>query len=89
MYIHIGGDVSLLKKNIIAIFDMDNTTVSKWSRQFLQFSDDAGEVINVSDELPRSFVIADNGFKTKSVVYLSPISASTLLRRSQEDGFGE
>ncbi len=86
MYIHIGGDVSLLKKNIIAIFDMDNTTTSKWTRQFLQLSEDDGAVINVSDEIPRTFVIADNGSKTNAIVYLSPVSSATLLKRAEETG---
>ncbi len=86
MYIHIGGDVSLLKKNIIAIFDMDNTTTSKWTRQFLQLAEDDGAVINVSDEIPRTFVIADNGYNTEFVVYLSPVSSATLLKRADETG---
>ncbi len=87
MFIHIGGDISLLKKNIIAICDMDNTTISKWTRQFLQFAEEDGRVVNVSDELPRTFIVADNGRKTSSTVYISPISAATLLKRSEESGF--
>lgn len=86
MYIHIGGDVSLLKKNIIAIFDMDNTTTSKWSRQFLQLTEDDGAVINVSDEIPRTFVVADNGKGTDFTVYLSPVSSATLTKRAEETG---
>lgn len=88
MYIHIGGDVSLLKKNIIAVFDMDNTTVSKHTRQFLQNGEINGRVVNVSDELPRSFIIAsapDGGEK----IYISPISSATILKRADEDGIGE
>ena len=84
MYIHIGGDVSLLKKNIIAIFDMDNTTVSKWTRQYLQYAEDKGEVINVSDEIPRTFIITEEKSNIKKV-YLSPVSAATLLKRAEEE----
>lgn len=84
MYIHIGGDVSLLKKNIIAIFDMDNTTVSKWTRQYLQYAEDKDLVVNVSDEIPRTFVITEEKGKIKKV-YLSPVSASTLLKRAEEE----
>ena len=84
MYIHIGGDISLLKKNIVAVFDMDNTTVSKWTRQFLQLGEDDGKVINVGDELPRSFIVADDGKETK--IYISPISSATILKRADEDG---
>ncbi len=88
MYIHIGGDISLLKKNIIAICDMDNTTISKWTRQFLQYAEADGNVINVSDELPRTFIVADCGNKNYKI-YISPISSATLLKRSEEDGLGE
>lgn len=84
MYIHIGGDVSLLKNNIIAIFDMDNSTVSKLSRQFLKFAEDKKTVINVSNELPRTFIIAYTG-KSETAVYLSPVTASTLLKRAEEE----
>ena len=84
MYIHIGGDISLLKKNIVAVFDMDNTTVSKWTRQFLQLGEEDGKVVTVGDELPRSFIVADDGRETK--IYISPISSATLLKRADEDG---
>ena len=84
MYIHIGGDISLLKKNIVAVFDMDNTTVSKWTRQFLQLGEEDGKVINVGDELPRSFILANDGKETK--IYISPISSATILKRADEDG---
>lgn len=87
MYIHIGGDVSLLKKNIIGFFDMDNTTVSKITRQFLQNGEVNGRVVNVSDELPRSFVVEKKGEETK--IYISPISSATLQKRAEEDGIGE
>ena len=84
MYIQIGGDISLLKKHIVAVFDMDNTTVSKWTRQFLQFGEEDGKVVNVGDELPRSFILADDGKETK--IYISPISSATILKRADEDG---
>ncbi len=86
MYIHIGGDISLLKKNIIAIFDMDNSTTSGWSRQFLQAAEINGSVITVSDELPRTFIVAQAGRKKEYSVYISPISSATLLKRAEEDG---
>ena len=35
MYLHIGGDTVVNTKNIIGIFDMDNSTVSYKTREFL------------------------------------------------------
>ena len=89
MYIHIGGDVSVLKKSIIGIFDMDNTTISKWTRQFLKYSEEKENVVNVSDELPRTFIVTENERDKKIKVYISPISASTLQKRAEEYGLGE
>ena len=85
MYIHIGGDVSLLKKNLVAIFDMDNTTISKHTREFLKLAEDDGVLFNVSEELPRTFVI-EASEKGKIKVYLSPVSSATLLKRAEETG---
>lgn len=85
MYIHIGGDVSLLKKNVVAIFDMDNTTISGKTREFLSLAEDDGILINVSDELPRTFIIENYG-KGKTKIYLSPVSSATLLKRAEERG---
>ena len=85
MYIHIGGDVSLLKKNLVAIFDMDNTTISKHTREFLKLAEDDGLLFNVSEELPRTFVI-EASEKGKIKVYLSPVSSATLLKRAEETG---
>ena len=36
MYLHLGQDVVVSLKNVIAILDMDNTTISKISKEFLK-----------------------------------------------------
>jgi len=72
MYIHIGGDVSLLKKNIIAIFDMDNTTTSKHTIGFLNQAERDGRVTNLAADIPASFVVTDKG------VYYTQIAPRTL-----------
>ena len=79
MYIHIGGDISLLKKNIIGIFDMDNTTVAKSTREFLSRNQKAGSVINVTYDLPRSFCVTTESGKEK--VYISQLAPATLKKR--------
>ena len=82
MYLHLGNDVVVRKKDIIAIFDMDNTTISKHTRKFLNFAEKRGEVVNITYELPKSFVVcAKNKGKNKKV-YISQISSLTLLKRS-------
>ena len=79
MYLHLGNDVVKKKKKIVAMFDIDACTVSKKTRDFLAAAQKNGEVINVSYELPRSFVVCND--KGKTSVYISQLSTKTLSRR--------
>lgn len=79
MYIHLGGDFVVNENSIIGIFDLENTTVSKSTREFLNFSEKRKEVINVSYELPKSFILTNNEGKNK--VFISQISPLTLQKR--------
>ncbi len=79
MYIHLGGDYVVNENNIIGIFDLENTTVSKATRDFLSEEEKKKEVVNVSYELPKSFIITNE--KGKNKVYISQISPLTLNKR--------
>ena len=79
MYLHLGNDVVIDSKKIVAMFDIDACTVSKKTRDFLASAQKSGEVINVSYELPRTFVICSD--KGKISVYISQLSTKTLSRR--------
>ena len=81
MYMHLGENTVVRLDEIIGIFDMDNTTVSKSTREFLKFSEKRREVINVSYELPKSFIVCSNKKKEKRI-YISQISSTTLNKRS-------
>ncbi len=82
-YLHLGGDVIIPAKNIIAIFEMETSTISKDTREFLKISEDEGFVETISSELPKSFVITYNEKNTK--IYVSPISSVTLQKRVEEN----
>ena len=79
MYIHLGGEIVVSEDEIIGIFDLENTTVSKHTRSFLNLSEKRKEVINVSFELPKAFILTSNNKQNK--VYISQISPSTLNKR--------
>lgn len=79
MYIHLGGDFVVMEKDIIGIFDLENTTVSKKTREFLNKSEKKKEVVYTSYELPKSFVLTNK--KDKNKVYISQISPLTLSKR--------
>ena len=79
MYLHLGQSVVVRDSEVIAILDLDNTTQSYLTRDYLARAEKNGQVINVSEELPRSFVVCERNGRTR--VYISQLSSSTLLRR--------
>ncbi len=83
MFLHLGSDIMVFIKDIIAIFDFETTTLSKITREFLSISEEEEFIINVSQEdLPKSFIITEVDRKSK--IYISPISSSTLNKRFEE-----
>ncbi len=80
MYIHLGEDISVRDSSVIGLFDIENTTIGPDTRAFLNKLEQAGRVVSVSDEMPKSFVICmEKGTET---VYISSISAATLRKRA-------
>ena len=83
MDLHLGQSTVITLNEIIGIFDLDNTTVSKKTRDYLATAEKEGRVRVVSQELPKSFIVCSSE-KEKNSVYLSQISTSTLLKRTEE-----
>lgn len=80
MYIHLGQDTVVRKSDIIGIFDLDTATVSKRTRDYLARAEKAGRVVNVSSELPKSFIVCQKN--NEQIIYISQLSSATLLKRS-------
>lgn len=80
MYINLGNNTVIKEKNIIGIFDLDNTTVSARTRKFLEIAQKRGNIILTSNELPKTFVVASSK-KGEKKVYLSQLSTATLSKR--------
>lgn len=81
MYLHLGQDTVVRTDTIIGIFDMDTSTVNKITRDYLSDCEKQGRVVNVSMELPKSFVICQKKDEHAFTVYISQISSATLLKR--------
>ena len=78
MYLNIGNDMAVREKSVIGIFDLDNTTTSKRTREFLTNAENEGQVVPC-DDLPKAFVVtAEYGMDR---VYLTALSSSTLEKR--------
>lgn len=87
MYLHLGQDVVVRQKDIVGIFDMENTTISRYTRRYLSKAEKGGRVDYVSMDLPKSFIVCDSskkrGQRQKDTVYISQISPATLRKRSR------
>lgn len=78
MYLNIGNDFSVRDSAVIGIFDLDNTSVSKRTQEFLASSEKNGQVVPC-DDLPKSFVLTtEYGFQK---LYLTALSTATLEKR--------
>jgi len=86
MYLHLGQSVVVPYRDVIGIFDMDNASWAYKTREFLDMAQEEGRVIWVCDDLPRSFVVTDNGSENWEV-YVSQLSSATLMGRAEKNGF--
>ena len=80
-YLHIGQSVMLEDKRIIGIFDLDNTSQSKITRQFLNQAEEEGVVLTAVEDILKSFVVCDHPYHSQ-IVYISQLNTSTLTKRA-------
>lgn len=81
MYLHLGGEFCVRIKEIVAIMDLETSSTSKITREFLKKMQKEGSVININEEeIPKSYVVTKKDCKT--TMYISPISSQTLLKRA-------
>ena len=83
MFLHLGENVVVPIKDVIGIFDLQTSMYSSDTISFLRMAEEDGFVERISKESPKSFVIAEVNKMIK--VYLSPISSSTLTKRTNID----
>lgn len=80
MYVNIGGDLAVRDSSIIGIFDLDNTSISHRTQEFLAKAEKEGAVVPC-DDLPKSFVLtAEYGM---SRLYLTSLNTATLEKRTK------
>jgi hypothetical protein len=81
MYLHAGNNKNIREKDIIGIFDADNSTVSIITRKYLAEAEKEERVVSAKDEIPKSFILyKENG---KYMICFSQISTSALLGRAE------
>ncbi len=82
MYLHIGNSKNIKMDDIVGIFDTDSATISKYTKTYLSASEKRGETVNVTMEIPKSFILTSK--KKKNTVYFSQLSAKTLCQRADD-----
>ncbi len=81
MFLHLGNGAVADTDDIVAVLDMDNTTISKQSRRFLATAQKNGQVVDTSEDLPKAYVITN--YKGETRVFITSVSSQTLLKRSK------
>ncbi len=80
MFIHIGNNEVIRSGSLIGYFDLDNTSQSKRTREFLTKAQNEGRIRSEIADLPKSFIITcENG---ETTVHLCQLSTQTLIKRS-------
>ena len=80
MYLSIGNDLAVRESSIIGIFDLDNTSISHRTQEFLAKAEKEGAVVPC-DDLPKSFVLtAEYGMNR---LYLTSLNTATLEKRTK------
>ncbi len=81
MILHLGGDAVAPVEDVIVIMSMKSAMQSDSNREFIKTAKEKGFVKYLSDDPPKSLILAE--INKKTVLFLSPISSETLLRRSE------
>lgn len=75
MYLFLGGDITIRSDDVIGIFDIEECSASRTTADFLNASAARLQVVNISDNMPKSFIVTSN--KT----YISNVSHNTIRKR--------
>lgn len=79
MYLHMGGDYIVNRRDIIGVFDIDNSTVSNITKEYLRKKEKEGRVLAIGKNMPKSFIIIE---KSDDIfIYISSLSPYTLKKR--------
>jgi len=81
MFLHIGEDTVILKKNIVAILNL-NTVDSEITNDYIKKRVDENRIKYITKESHQSVILVQH---EKYELYYSPISASTLGKRSSDN----
>ena len=92
MYLHIGNQINIRRRDIVGIFDADRTTTSWITRKYLSEAQKKELISSANDEIPKSFVLYRDRRDGQYKIYFSQLSTSALWGRlnslDEESGGG-
>ena len=80
MFLHLGNDHIVNVREVVGIFDLEKSSVSKYTKDYLSNATKQGRVVNCTYELPKSCVVTLDDELTERV-YISQLACSTLAKR--------
>ena len=83
MYLHIGNNVMLPERHIIGVFDLEITSQSKRTAEFLRRAEDESLVIDACGDIPKAFLVCDHPYH-RQIVYISQLNTQTLVKRAEK-----
>ncbi len=79
MFIHLGGDIIVPKEEVIVILNNQLTKRNEINREFMEIAENDGFISLITERSKAKAIII-----TTKTVYFSPISSTTLKKRSNE-----
>ena len=77
--INIGGTSILYKEDVLGVFDLDTASTKTDTKRYLSSMEQAKRLVNVANDLPKSFVVMSKGIRER--VYMTTLSSSSLYGR--------
>lgn len=63
MYVDIDTDSLVNGDDVVGIFDLDNTTVNKFTNEFLNKMQAEGKIEYLVSDIPKSFILMKDGHR--------------------------
>lgn len=81
---HLGNSETVRDGDIVGIFDIENATLAKSSRDFLTKMQKELKTVNIAKDLPAAFVLTAEEYTDR--IYITSLSAKVLSARTEIRG---
>ena len=81
MFLHVGSNTVIRKKDIIGIFDIDSQNTPETTKKFLRRAEKEGNTVLAGYDLPKAFILTCD--KKCDRVIFTHLSAKTLEGRAE------